>query len=101
MISVVLRAIFLMQRSNRISHEVDVHNVNLVIRTKRKHRQSSQENERFDHVELGSLRATAVSEHDARTKNRKRHFWQKLPDHVLTELFRTGVRIIIRPLPIN
>src|SRR5580693_5580000 len=101
MISVVLRAIFLMQRGNRISHEVDVYNVNLVIRTKRKHRQSSQEHKRFDHVELGSLRATAIAEHDARTKNRKRHFRQKLPDHVLAKLFCPGIRIVIRPLPID
>src|SRR6202041_3103408 len=60
MIGVVLRIVFLMQGRNRVGYEVYVYNVQLVIAPKWKHRQTGQKNEGLDHVELRSLRATAV-----------------------------------------
>ena len=69
MVGVVLRLLFLMQGSDRISNEIDVHDVDLVVRAERKRLQAGQENESFHHVELRRLRIAAVPKNDAGTED--------------------------------
>ena len=101
MISVVLGIRFHVQGGNRIGHEVHIHNVDLVMRTKRQHRQPCQKHERPHHVELRRLRIAAVPQHDTRPENRQRHVRQQLAHHVLAEFFRPRIRIVIRALPLD
>src|SRR2546430_13339432 len=75
--------------------------VYLVSRGEGKTRQSRQEDKCLDHLELCSLGITAVAEDNAWTEDCERGFRQELPDHVLAELFRAGVGIVVRALPIN
>src|SRR5581483_832281 len=101
MVDVVPGILLLMERGNGVGDEVGIHDVDLVFGTKRQHRQSRQEYECFHHVELRRLRITAVAEHDARPENCFGYIWQKLPDHVLAEFLGAGIRIVIRPVPLD
>src|SRR5580700_597294 len=101
MIRVVGGTVFLMQRGDCLRHEIDVHNVNLIRRTKWQRREASEEYECLYHIELSSLRITAIAQDDARPKNCFRRLWQQDSHHVLAEFFRARIRIIIRALPVN
>ncbi len=101
MIGVVLWIFLLGQGGNRVRHKIDDHDVNLVFRRERQHRQASQKHERLHHLELGSLGITAVAQNDAGPENCDRDVRKKLPDHVLRKFFGTGVGIVVRPLPID
>ncbi len=101
MINVVLRIRLHVQGRNRIRHKIHIHNVNLVMRTKRQHRQSRQESERPHHVELRRLRMPAVPQYDAGPENRQRHVRQQLAHHVLAEFLRPRIGIVIRTIPLN
>ena len=97
----VCRPFFLMQRGNRVGHEVHRHDVDTRGRTKGKRRKSSQENEGANHVKLIRLRAAAISQHDTGPENRSLNVGQQLPDHVFAEFLCACVRVVIRAVPID
>src|SRR6266404_746174 len=101
MIDAVRRQFFLMNGHDGFSDEVRRHNIDFILRTQRKDRQASEKVEVLHHVELRSLRTSAVAHNNGRAKDGARHVGQKLMNHVLGELLGARVRIIVRARPID
>ncbi len=70
MINAVVGSLFLMDGDDRFSDEIDIDDVDLIGRSKRKRRKPCQKDERAHHVELGGFRVPAVAQNDARPEDR-------------------------------
>ena len=104
MINAMRGRFILMNRHHRFAHIVCRHNVNSIVRAQRKHGHTRQEIYRLHHVELRSLGAPAVTQHDGRSKNRFLHVglvntnrpatkFDAVNDNIVmlsTDLFRIG-----------
>src|ERR1700756_4742991 len=101
MVSVVLRLIFQVQGGDGIGDEINVDDVDLVVRAKRQRRQSRQEDKRLHHVELSGLGMAAVAENDAGAKNRLGRIRKQNVSHVFAEFLGAGVGIIVGTIPLD
>ncbi|GBC83338.1 hypothetical protein HRbin10_02485 [bacterium HR10] len=101
MIRLVFRPLLLMERDDGVGDEVHRHDIHAIVRTEGQDGEAGQEDEGAHHIELRGGPIAAIPEHDARPKDRARDIGQQLPDHVLAELLRPRVGIVIRAVPIN
>src|SRR5690348_14629379 len=93
--------IFLVNGHHGFADIVRWHDVDSILRTQRKHGHPRQKMYRLHHVELRSLWASAVPEHNGRPENRLLHVWEQTIRHVLAKLFCPRIRVVIGPLPVN
>src|ERR1700730_3767870 len=92
---------FLMQRDDGFRNVVHGNDIGAVGRAERQDGKPGEENERANHFELRRLRAAAVAQHNAGTKDSALHVREQFAHHVLAEFFCSRVRIVVRAIPVD
>src|SRR6266446_10769299 len=101
MIGIALSPLLRVEGGDCVGNKIHIDDVHAIARTQWKRRQSSEEHKGAYHVELCSLGAAAVTQHDAGTKNSLRYVGQKLANHMLAEFLCASVGIIVGTIPID
>src|SRR5579862_1655152 len=90
-----------MKSRDCVGNEINIHDVDFVVGTKRQHAQTSQEYERLDHVELRCLGMPAIPEDDAGAEDCLGSVGKEHPRHVLAKLLRARVGIVVGAVPLD
>jgi len=100
-IDAVLNARSLVQLYDRSTDVIRRHDVEPPVGIERQHRQAREQRKCAHHIELRRLGEAAITEHDARAEHDRRHVRQELVQHVLGELLRARVRVVVAAIPID
>src|SRR5579864_153341 len=101
MIGIVLRALLHVESGDGVGNEIYIDDIHAIFRPQWEERQSGEKYKGPHHVELRSLGAAAVTEHDAGTEDSFGYFRQKLANHVLAKLLSARVGIVVGAVPVN